>query len=197
MKLCWTNPGGLRGSRDQRPRSPRAPPPRQDRGPAPGASVALGKGVSATGDPRARKDSPCPTFMTIFMERVWQTPPSRFSRPSSVPLEVAARKERERWGGFWGAGRVLPGRSLLSPGTPRDPQELSTSRGGGSLLTPRCSHSFPPQSGAHCRCLTHRLLDFCTSQRCLQRRGCDPSSFPSPPHPHKRAILRAGTLLPL
>lgn len=56
----------------------------------------LGKGILVTGDPRVQKDSPCPTFMTIFMERVWQTPPSRFSRPSSVPLEVAARKEKER-----------------------------------------------------------------------------------------------------
>lgn len=32
---------------------------------------------------------PCPTFMMTFMARLLHTPPSRFSRPSTVPLEVA------------------------------------------------------------------------------------------------------------
>lgn len=41
---------------------------------------------------------PCPTFMMTFMARLLQTPPSRFSRPSSVPLEVA--------GGEDGGGRM-------------------------------------------------------------------------------------------
>lgn len=39
---------------------------------------------------------PWPTFMTIFMERVLQTPPSLFSRPSRVPLEVAVMRDRKQ-----------------------------------------------------------------------------------------------------
>lgn len=31
----------------------------------------------------------CPTFMTIFIDLVLQTPPSWFSKPSIVPFEVA------------------------------------------------------------------------------------------------------------
>lgn len=38
---------------------------------------------------------PCPTFMMTFMARLLHTPPSRFSRPSTVPLEVAG----VQWGG--------------------------------------------------------------------------------------------------
>lgn len=50
---------------------------------------------------RAAALLPCPTFMMTFMARLLHTPPSRFSRPSTVPLEVAAGrgwgvKERER-----------------------------------------------------------------------------------------------------
>lgn len=39
---------------------------------------------------------PWPTFMTIFIERVLQTPPSLFSRPSRVPLEVAVMRDRKQ-----------------------------------------------------------------------------------------------------
>ncbi len=34
--------------------------------------------------------------MMIFMDLVLQTPPSLFSNPSCVPLEVAVERERER-----------------------------------------------------------------------------------------------------
>lgn len=43
-------------------------------------------------------NSPWPTFMMIFMDLVLQTPPSLFSNPSCVPLEVAVEREREREG---------------------------------------------------------------------------------------------------
>lgn len=39
---------------------------------------------------------PCPTFMMTFMARLLHTPPSRFSRPSTVPLEVAAGRGEHR-----------------------------------------------------------------------------------------------------
>lgn len=44
--------------------------------------------------------SPWPTFMMIFMDLVLQTPPSLFSNPSCVPLEVAGERERETERGF-------------------------------------------------------------------------------------------------
>ncbi len=47
-------------------------------------------------------NSPWPTFMMIFMDLVLQTPPTLFSNPSCVPLEVAEReRERERKRGAW------------------------------------------------------------------------------------------------
>lgn len=46
---------------------------------------------------------PWPTFMMTFIARLLHTPPSRFSRPSTVPLEVAGgggeKKQRKRGGG--------------------------------------------------------------------------------------------------
>lgn len=42
--------------------------------------------------------SPCPTFMTIFMVRVRHTPPSRFSSPSRLPLDVAAARAQSSQG---------------------------------------------------------------------------------------------------
>ncbi len=36
--------------------------------------------------------------MMIFMDLVLQTPPSLFSNPSCVPLEVAVEREREKEG---------------------------------------------------------------------------------------------------
>lgn len=57
--------------------------------------------------------------MTIFMARLLHAPPSRFSRPSTVPLEVAAEKkeiaEKEEVGEGQGGGggrwwRVKEGR---------------------------------------------------------------------------------------